>query len=452
MSLLAPVGCGDQSGNSENCPAPQPDFAHYIQQAKASGGNGAGSGGSPGEIQEQVLPKLPAAPPGQIFSLPPGVNLANGGSVQLRSGNRLQVTANGQNYYVNLNPAMDYSHVSFKLNPDGTVTTRTGLSINLTFDQGLPPNLRAAAATAASRLEGTFTNTVTLNFGAGWGQVDGLGVPQSDNASSLAAFAPQTYTYDQVVGALKSHALSTNQRQADAYLPGSDPTHGGTFDLTMAQAKALGLVAPNSEGGVNPENLNAPANLDGWIGFPNPDGVLFIGERPYSYAGVTQNDEANLAVHEFTELMGRTAGLNTPHWGVNGDQTTSYSPMDLYRYSSQGQLDLTATSPTGKAYFSTDGGATSTGYWNADPNNGEDLGDWQTAPNGHGSGPTPFDALNALVPPGITPSTSPGDTILMNVLGWDAPGLSVGAPAAPAGNAAPNEVEAAVYSAAAADI
>jgi hypothetical protein len=89
------------------------------------------------------------------------------------------------------------------------------------------------------------------------------------------------------------------------------------------------------------------------------------------------------------------------------------------------------------------------GNLNTDPSDGSDLGDWQSGPNGHGNGPVPFDVFNAHVPPDVALSTSPGDTILMSTLGWTAPGLSVPAPAAPAGDGAPNE---AAYSAAAADI
>ena len=111
--------------------------------------------------------------------------------------------------------------------------------------------------------------------------------------------------------------------------------------------------------------------------------------------------------------------------------------MDLFRYASDRRRNLpdaAKTAPTGQAYFSVDGGATPVGYWNngSDPC---DYGDWQTnQTTGRGSGPTPYDSLNAATGPGYVTSWSPGDTELMNVLGWNVAGQG---PAQPAGNPLP---------------
>jgi hypothetical protein len=99
--------------------------------------------------------------------------------------------------------------------------------------------------------------------------------------------------------------------------------------------------------------------------------------------------------------------------------------MDLFRYASDRRRNLpdaAKTAPTRQAYFSVDGGATPVGYWNngSDPC---DYGDWQTnQTTGRGSGPTPYDSLNAATGPGYVTSWSPGDTELMNVLGWNVAG------------------------------
>jgi hypothetical protein len=62
--------------------------------------------------------------------------------------------------------------------------------------------------------------------------------------------------------------------------------------------------------------------------------------------------------------------------GAGIGHTTSYSIMDLFRYSAAGVRDLTAKppSPYTTAYFSIDNGKTDLNNWNTNSNG--DLGDW----------------------------------------------------------------------------
>ena len=89
----------------------------------------------------------------------------------------------------------------------------------------------------------------------------------------------------------------------------------------------------------------------------------------------------------------------------NGAASGRYGPIDMFRYSSQGVLDLV---PANGAYFSIDGGATVINTFNG-PGVG-DLSDW--------AGATP-DSYNALVTSGVQLPVTSGDLTVMDVIGYD---------------------------------
>ena len=196
------------------------------------------------------------------------------------------------------------------------------------------------------------------------------------------------YSYSDIRNALISTANASgdpNQLAAASTLPALNPTNSNTFTIADAEAKALGLPL-----------IAGTSSIDGYVGFGRGVNWSF---SPTLTPTSTQYYFIGVAEHEISEVMGRFSDVGTG----------AYSLMDLFRYDSSGNRDLTAGHGFSTANFSIDGGNTSLGTWNNVTNNG-DLGDWAGGTN---------DAFNAATGPGVINTMSTNDVTLMNVLGWD---------------------------------
>jgi hypothetical protein len=92
--------------------------------------------------------------------------------------------------------------------------------------------------------------------------------------------------------------------------------------------------------------------------------------------------------------------------GQNGASSGRYSPIDLFRYTSPGVLDV---APENGDYFSINGGTTPINIFNG--TSGGDLSDW--------SGAT-LDSYNAFLTRGAKLEVSSGDIAEMDAIGYDA--------------------------------
>jgi hypothetical protein len=270
----------------------------------------------------------------------------------------------------------------------------SALTFNLTYDSstvGAPAGFFTAFQYAINFYQSNYNDPVTINLQVGWGKING-GNLNPGNLGQSSTFQPGLKTYAQIRAALVADAKSADDAQAVAHLPATDPTGGATFVMSNAEAKALGLLAANATG------------LDGYVGFNNTASYTF---DPANRAVAGKYDFIGLASHEITEIMGRY-GL-----GQNGASSGRYSPIDLFRYLSAGNLDLV---PTNGAYFSIDGGTTVINTFNG--TGGGDLSDW--------AGLT-FDSYNNSLSSGHKLDISAGDITEMDAIGWDlavpSPGL-----------------------------
>jgi hypothetical protein len=273
---------------------------------------------------------------------------------------------------------------------------------NLSFDSSVssaPAGFRNAVNAAATFLQTTFTDNVTINVTVGYGEVGGLALSSGSLGESLTHM--RSYSYSQVRTALSNDALSPDDHTATTQLPVNDPAHAGTYSVSTAEAKALGLSG-------------ASTAIDGSVGFSANDLFDFtaadgISAGHYDFYGVV--------VHELTEIMGRSAGLGEI---ISGQH--SYSPMDLFRFSSQGVRDF---SPNHSAFLSPDGGTTHLVSVNTDASG--DFGDWASNAGN--------DAFLAFAHAGVVNLVTSADLRVMDLIGWNV--NSSGSPTNSPGSASP---------------
>lgn len=235
--------------------------------------------------------------------------------------------------------------------------------------------------------EATFSDPITINIDVGYGEVDGQPLGSNAAGQSLTYLAGPL-NYSDVRTSLANNVTSANDATAAASLGTTDPTAGGNFVVSTAQAKALGL-------------LGASTAIDGYVGFSSS---LSFAYDPNNRAVAGEYDFIGIAEHEISEVMGRTALLGETLGSGAGAITNSYSIQDLFRYSAKGTRELVG----GKAaYFSIDGGKTKLLGFNTVA--GEDYGDWAG---------TTVDAANAMASTGTLLPFSTTDSTEMDVLGY----------------------------------
>ena len=260
------------------------------------------------------------------------------------------------------------------------------MNINLTFDSstnGAPSAFFSAMNAAAQYLDGIFLNPITVNITVGYGSIDGQSLSSGALGESDTFF--NQYTYSQIRGALIAGSSS-----GSGTLPAADPTGGGNYWVATGEAKAMGLSGPSSA-------------VDGFIGFAS-QGVSWtynttnggpVASGTYDFFGV--------AAHELSEVLGRDMFVgNQDNQGIGAN---SYTPLDLFHYSSNGTRDFLGTTA---GYFSVDGGASNLDSFNTNSNG--DFGDWA---NSAGN-----DAFRAFSNSGVPNPVSQSDLTELSALGY----------------------------------
>ena len=148
------------------------------------------------------------------------------------------------------------------------------------------------------------------------------------------------------------------------------------------------------------------------------DGTFnFGGGNKWTYDPNNRNvagkfDFIGVAMHEYSEIMGRNSIMADPSFG-NG--MPNYVAFDLFHYTGAGARGL--NNGPGRS-FSFDNGTTLLIAFNdAVANNGSDLQDW--------AGPAP-DSFNAAGPPDEQDDLTPVDLQTMDVLGYDQGAITPG--------------------------
>ncbi len=186
--------------------------------------------------------------------------------------------------------------------------------------------------------------------------------------------------------ALLARTATADERAAGASLPVNDPTNGGNFGISPAEAAALGLYDGPVTGNIS-------------LGSATP---WTFGTTGAAMPGT--GDAFGTALHEITEVMGRTSWI--------GYGTDNFRALDLFRYTAPGVRALTPYVPGG---FSIDG-TNLLALFN-DPLTGGDGGDWNTSNQ-------PGDPFDEGGPPGLTHPLSSTDLREMDVLGYTPAGVT----------------------------
>src|SRR5271165_4709052 len=137
-------------------------------------------------------------------------------------------------------------------NPKSHIEDR--MQITLTYDSTVvPAALKTALQSVVDELDSIILNPIVINLDIGWGEVNGS--PITGNTLAAAGAKGYEVSYSQLVSALSAKATSTTDMTFLAGLPTADPNNGGTYFLSTAQEKALGLINPTT------------TEIDGSVGF-----------------------------------------------------------------------------------------------------------------------------------------------------------------------------------------
>jgi hypothetical protein len=249
-----------------------------------------------------------------------------------------------------------------------TTETTTGLTIHPTFDASITNHSNAAAieatiSRAISFHESLFANPITIQIRFRYSTTGPDGTPLGMGTLAQTDFVIYQIPWNSYISALRAHAATSNDAQANASLPGTSLTPN--IQPSGADGRAVGLNTPPS------------MFADGTVGDGGPyDAIVTLNSTvPYQFSRPPSTgsfDAQRSTEHEVDEAIGLGS-----HLGGNG---SDLRPQDLFSWSSPGHRN---TSRSGTRYFSINGGVTNIVNFNQDSHG--DFGDWlsQSCPQTH---------------------------------------------------------------------
>ena len=281
---------------------------------------------------------------------------------------------------------------------DGAAPTPTRVTIassslvfNLDWDSSVataPAGFMTDVIAAAQYLESQISDAVTINIDVGYGEIGGSALQGNALGESNGNDVAQSYS--NLLSALAATgSADATDASVLASLPPASPVDG-TYFITTAQAKALGL---------EPANSNAS---DGEVGFAPASEFTYGDTNTTGTVAAGSYDMFGVITHELTEIMGRLLF-------TGGDGSGDYALLDLLHYSSSGTSDYSSSTP---GYFSVDGGATNLGAFNTSPSG--DSGDWASSVTDNS-----FDAFSSS---GVLNVVTSNDLTEMDAIGWNLTG------------------------------
>jgi hypothetical protein len=265
------------------------------------------------------------------------------------------------------------------------------MNIIVTYDAsvaGAPAAFKTVVADVVKYFDTQFANPVTIRINVGWGEVGGSAISPGALAESISNLQLD-FTYAEVKAALTAAATTTGDKSAVAGLPAADPTGGGDFALTNAQAKVLGLFSSTYSDGAIGVDKTASWEYD----TTNTGGPTAAGKYDL-FAAIA---------HEISEVLGRQMNFGVTFGPGTGNV---YEPLDLFDFTSSGVRSFNPA--TAGRYFSIDNGATNLDAYSNDA--GGDQFDWAASAGN--------DAFDAFGDPGVVNSVTAADLLLLNLMGY----------------------------------
>lgn len=260
------------------------------------------------------------------------------------------------------------------------------LTINLTFDGTVATQFGANAGnfqTAANKATLAFTSIFNdpINVNITMSAVAGTSILGQSNSFIFAV------PYTNLRNAVVADATSSDDALAigaTGSVVAADPNVGGTWWVTRAQRKALGLAA---------DDLTNDGTCTFGAGFT-------YDYDPSNGIGAGQIDMVGVMMHEISEVMGRI-GIAL---GTVGGNANSVTLLDNFSYSAAGTKAL--GNPVGN-YFSINGGTTNLKVFNSV--SGGDTRDWASGSD---------DSFNAFSSSGVVNPLTTVGIQSMDVIGY----------------------------------
>ena len=248
-----------------------------------------------------------------------------------------------------------------------------------------PPGFKAAVEAAVQFYDYLITDPITVPIVFSYGEIQGQAI--SKNAAAQSSTNGNVETFASLKNLLTAAATSATDQASLAAMATVDPTNGGAFWVSDAQARVFGLGS--EPGYTDPE--------DGFVGISSS---LNFSWDPLNRAVAGAYDAVGALEHEIAEVLGRYSYLGGSG-SFNGKKL--YAPLDLFRYTSPGVHSVSFSGGN----FSVDGQTMLLPFNN--PNSGGDGGDWDSSVVGDSYG----SAYN-----GVAGFVSPTDLQVMDVLGY----------------------------------
>jgi len=243
----------------------------------------------------------------------------------------------------------------------GTALSAQALTITPTFGSGFDSAAQTTVNQAINFFHSRISDNVNLkikfvNSGSGLG------------SSSQSVFV---FNYGNYLNALKNDSNSANDTIALSHLPSTSSPVNSTPSPVPGTSNTILLTRGNAVAvGLDTTGISVPDGSSSWDATIS----LNLNNTNFNRTSIDLNkyDLQNVAMHEIDEVLGNGSWLGQT-------DTSFFSPMDLFRYTSGGTRTYTTTGDN--AYFSIDGGTTQLVQFNQDSTG--DYGDYHTGSGVH---------------------------------------------------------------------
>ena len=212
---------------------------------------------------------------------------------------------------------------------------------------------------------------------------------------------------------------AVGEKEFSALINGQEVDELKKLKVTNANSKALGLINGEQD------------KLDGYIVMSDLSGQSNV-QWEYDYLrdgniAADSLDFVSVAMHEVGHVLGFVSGIDDGGLlnvvteaqdegkEIKGDKVKFATPLDLFRYTGAGQMDLSIGA---EAYFSIDGGQTNLGNFSTGESSNFG-GDGFQGSHWKQSEDNPLGIMDPLLKLGQQREISALDTTAMDVMGWD---------------------------------